>query len=591
MNRINRILSWAGAMMCVACLTFAQGAPQSNRRSQKPAKRPMMGMEDVNQVKDLTLDSLNIAQSARPVPGSSRKGNNPVLFLVGNSTMRTGTLGNGNNGQWGWGFFAHQWFDENRITVENHALGGTSSRTFYNRLWPAVLEGVKEGDWVIIELGHNDNGPYDRGRARASIPGIDPDTVLYVTIQETGVADTVYSYGEYMRKFIRDVRSKGAHPVLASLTPRNSWDNDSTITRKWTTFTPWGKAVAEEMNCPWIDLEGESARRLEKFGPWKTSYMFMHDKIHTSAFGAQNNAYSAALAIQNCPNLELKNYLKDLTPPTVNVKRKDGKPVVFLCGDSTGKNLDRSDDGMWGWGSQMALVFDTTKCTPVNWAKAGRSTRTFLKEGRWDQVYNSIQPGDIVLLQFGHNDMGAIDTQRERAVIASTKDTVHVYRLASNRTYEAVYSFGWYFKKFIGDVREKGGIPVLLSLTPRNRWTDGKIERRNDSYGKWYREVVEETGCAFVDVHNISADYLDKLGKEEAKIYYNHDHTHTSKLGAQLNARSAAAGLREAGFKNILLKQKVVDKEMKKTRKMLKKIVAENDKSAYGNDVTTPAER
>ena len=88
-------------------------------------------MADVNQVVDNTLDSLNKARTSRPEAGSSRKGDNPVLFLVGNSTMRTGTLGNGNNGQWGWGYFAGEYFDSNRITVENHALGGTSSRTFY----------------------------------------------------------------------------------------------------------------------------------------------------------------------------------------------------------------------------------------------------------------------------------------------------------------------------------------------------------------------------------------------------------------------------------------------------------------------------
>jgi lysophospholipase L1-like esterase len=584
MNQVMKLMGLAGL------LTLAEFLPA--QAQDKAERRPLMGVEDVNQVKDLTLDSLNVAMSARPVPGSSRKGNNPVLFLVGNSTMRTGTLGNGNNGQWGWGYFAHEWFDEDRITVENHALGGTSSRTFYNRLWSDVLKGVQAGDWVIIELGHNDNGPYDSGRARASIPGIDPDTVLYVTIQETGVADTVYSYGEYMRKFIRDVRSKGAYPVLASLTPRNSWDNDSTITRKWNTFTPWGKAVAAEMGCPWIDLEGESARRLERFGHWKTNYMFTPlDKIHTSAFGARNNAYSAALAIQNCPGLELKNYLKDLTPQGINVARRNGKPVVFLTGDSTGKNNDNDDNGMWGWGSQMALVFDTTRCTPVNCAKAGRSTRTYLKEGRWDQVYNSVQPGDIVLIQFGHNDMGPIDNQKERGVIASAADTMHVYRLASDRTYEAVYSFGWYLKKFIGDVKEKGGIPVLLSLTPRNEWPKGKIERRNDSYGAWYRAVAEETGCLFVDVHNTTADYLDKVGKEGAKLYFNHDHTHTSKLGAQLNARSCAEGLRAAGMDSILRPVKVVDKAIKQTRKQLQKVVKKDDSSTYSNNVTTEAEK
>jgi lysophospholipase L1-like esterase len=101
-------------------------------------------------------------------------------------------------------------------------------------------------------------------------------------------------------------------------------------------------------------------------------------------------------------------------------------------------------------------------------------------------------------------------------------------------------------------VREKGATPILLSLTPRNEWPGGKIERRNDSYGKWYREVVEQTGVEFVDVHNISADFLDKKfaskseekSKAKASKYFNHDHTHTSKIGAQMNARSVAQGLR-----------------------------------------------
>ena len=141
-------------------------------------------MEDVNKVTDNTLDSLNKVKMLRPLAGSSRRGSNPVLFLVGNSTMRTGTRGNGDNGQWGWGFYLEDYFDSQKITVENHALGGTSSRSFYNNLWPDVLRGVKAGDWVFIELGHNDNGPYDSGRARASIRGVGEDSIV-VTIQET----------------------------------------------------------------------------------------------------------------------------------------------------------------------------------------------------------------------------------------------------------------------------------------------------------------------------------------------------------------------------------------------------------------------
>ena len=65
-------------------------------------------VEDLNKVTDLTLDSLDKVRSARIKPGTSRQGRNPVLFLIGNSTMRNGTFGNGNNGQWGWGYFAQK---------------------------------------------------------------------------------------------------------------------------------------------------------------------------------------------------------------------------------------------------------------------------------------------------------------------------------------------------------------------------------------------------------------------------------------------------------------------------------------------------
>lgn len=515
--------------------------------AQTPKK--MESMADVNKVTDLTLDSLAKANQVRPVSGSSRKGNNPVLFLVGNSTMRNGTLGNGNNGQWGWGYFERQFFDENKITVENHALGGTSSRTFWKYLWKDVLKGIRPGDYVVLELGHNDNGPFDSGRARASIKGISHEDSLVVTIKETGVVDTVYSFGEYMRKYIADIRKAGATPILMSMTPRNAYEaeNPNRIARVDKTFGLWSKQIAEEQNVPFIDLNDISAKKFESFGKWKTDYHFFGDKIHSSEFGAILNARSAAegIASNNDPQLDrLRACLLPLEPKTVKVDRKNGRPVVFLTGDSTVKNEDKKKDGMWGWGSQAYTVFDSTKCTVVNCAKAGRSTRTYLNEGRWDEVYNSIRPGDYVLIQFGHNDIGDIDKNKERGTIATADDTCHVYKLASNGQYKVIYSFGWYLKKFIGDVKEKGGIPVLVSLTPRNEWPGGKVERRNDSYGKWYMDVVEATGVDFIDLHNITADALDKMGRKKAAKMFCHDHTHSSLKGAQLNAKGIAEGIR-----------------------------------------------
>lgn len=525
------------------------------------------GVKDVNGVVDNTPDSIAKALTARPVPGSSRRGNNPVLFLIGNSTMRTGTLGNGNNGQWGWGYYAHEYFDPTRITVENQALGGMSSRTFYNKLWEPVRQAIRPGDWVIISIGHNDNGPYDEGRARASIPGTGDDT-LNVTIKETGERETVYTYGGYMRKYINDVRAKGGNPILMSLTPRNAYDDKGKIVRK--EHTKWLMQVAAEEGVPFVDLNEISGKKLDSYGPWKTDYHFFLDKIHTSRFGAMMNARSAAeglMASHNPALNPLKAMMRNVTLPVYDIQRTEGKPVVFITGDSTVKNSDSDPNGMWGWGAVANTVFDESKIGIVNAAMAGRSCRSYLNEGRWEKVYNSLKPGDFVLIQFGHNDIGAIDKPKYRAAIATADDTCHVYRMQAAKedlakqnvidqklksntqvgSYEVVYSFGWYLKKFIQDVREKGATPILVSLTPRNEWTDGKIERRNDTYGKWYRQVAEETGVEFVDLHNITADFLDKKcgNKEKAMKYFNHDHTHTSLLGAKTNAQSIAQGLRD----------------------------------------------
>ena len=523
-------------------------------------------IEDVNKVVDNTPDSIAKALMSRPKPGSTRRGSNPVLYLVGNSTMRNGTRGDGSNGQWGWGYYANQYFNADRITVENQALGGMSTRTFYTDLWPAVRDALKPGDWVIVSIGHNDNGEFfDQKRARAVIPGVDPDTCYVGFNQRTQRQDTVYSYGYYLRRYINEVRAKGANPILMSLTPRDAYDDKGKIVRK--PQTEWAAYVAATEGVPFVDLNERSGQKLDSYSPWKEKYHFLGDHIHTSKFGAELNARSAAEGLWESPNPQLRPLqamMQNVPLKTKPVKREKGKPVVFFTGDSTVKNADKEDDGMWGWASQAATVFDESKITLFNAARAGRSTRSFLREGLWDEVYNSLEPGDFVTIQFGHNDICPITDAKARGVIPGTKDTLHVFKL-DNGQYEVVYSFGWYLKKFIDDVREKGATPILVSLTPRNEWPGGKVERRDNSYGKWYREVVAETGVEFIDMHNISADFLDKKfavrqlpeDKEKAKTkiselkqkagtYFKQDHTHASKLGAQMNAQSFAKGLRQA---------------------------------------------
>ncbi len=522
--------------------------PRSARPQQGPqGQRPPQAMAQDNSYVDNTPDSLDLAKTARPVAGCSRKAGGPVLFLVGDSTMRTGTKGNGDNGQWGWGYYAHEFFDESRIVVENHALGGLSCRTFYRDWWADVIKGVQKGDYVIIQLGHNDSGPYDGPRGRSSIPGTGKETITIDNDKVPGGKEIIYSYGEYLRKYIDEVRAKEATPILFTLTPRNQWEENGSVRRKTDTFTAWIKEIAAEKDVPLVDLEAISAGKFEKFGKYKTGYMFYRDNIHSSAFGAMNNARSAAEGIAACTGSDLRSYLLPLAPEKQEFTRVKGRPVLFVTGDSTIQNNDSDPDGMWGWGSVLETVFDTTKITLVNAGKAGRSARTFLDEGRWDKVYNSIEPGDYVVIQFGHNDIGRINAKPFRAELRGTGDESENFFMPNKRMYQVIYTYGWYLRKFITDVREKGGIPILLDITPRNEWPDGKMERRNDTYTTWCKEVVAQTGVDFIDVHNISADFFDSIGPEATRAYYKNDHTHTSRLGAERNAKSFAEGLQKTG--------------------------------------------
>ena len=103
------------------------------------------------------------------------------------------------------------------------------------------------------------------------------------------------------------------------------------------------------------------------------------------------------------------------------------KPVLYIIGDSTVRNDDKT--GHRGWGSHMPDYLDTTRIMVSNQAMAGRSTRTFVKEGRWQRVLSAIRPGDYLIMQFGHNEGSRPDTTRGgyRGVLRGTgEDSVQL---------------------------------------------------------------------------------------------------------------------------------------------------------------------
>ena len=103
-------------------------------------------------------------------------------------------------------------------------------------------------------------------------------------------------------------------------------------------------------------------------------------------------------------------------------------------------------------------------------------------------------------------------------------------------------------KKFIADARAKGATPIVCSLIPRKIWKDGKIARNSEDYAGWAADVAASEKVPFVDLNNIIADRYDQLGPEKVEPLFGDPHTHTSRVGAELNAECVIAGLK--GLKN-----------------------------------------
>jgi lysophospholipase L1-like esterase len=240
----------------------------------------------------------------------------PALYAIGNSTVRTGTLGNGADGQWGWGAPIADFFDRSRLNVENCAWGGTSSRTFRSLgFWDKVHSRIKAGDYVIMQFGHNDSGPInDDQRARGTLKGNGEETEE-IDNTLTGRHEIVHSYGWYIRQFIRDIKAKSATPIVCSLIPRNRW-TDHKINRSTNDYALWAKQAAEQEGAFFIPLNQLICDHYDAIGQERATALYFdkEETTHTNAVGAQMNASILAKAIQSSEGLDLKNFLKIVEP-------------------------------------------------------------------------------------------------------------------------------------------------------------------------------------------------------------------------------------------------------------------------------------
>jgi lysophospholipase L1-like esterase len=297
--------------IAVFAIMFALSVSAQDAKPQQPQEKAKITGEDLLGIKSGADPSKALRGKA---PGSSRKKGRPVVFTVGDSTMKNGK-DDGSNKQWGWGHFFPECFDTTKVSVENHALGGRSSRTFITEgLWDKVLSGVEKGDYVFIQFGHNDAGSLNIGRARASLKG-NGDNDTTVVMEATGKPETVHSFGWYMRKYASDVKAKGATPILLSHIPRNMFTTKDSIAviRNNDGLGLWTKEAAAMEKVPYIDMNQLVADKLDKMGKDSVQMMFFGDHTHTSLLGAKLNAKTAAEGVNSSKDLQLlklKNALK-----------------------------------------------------------------------------------------------------------------------------------------------------------------------------------------------------------------------------------------------------------------------------------------
>ncbi|TCO08776.1 rhamnogalacturonan acetylesterase [Natronoflexus pectinivorans] len=200
--------------------------------------------------------------------------------------------------------------------------------------------------------------------------------------------------------------------------------------------------------------------------------------------------------------------------------------TIHLAGDSTVADKPyRHGNPEKGWGQVFPLYFEPGVFVQ-NHGVNGRSTKSFIDEGRWSTLLESLKPGDYVFIQFGHNDSKEDDSTRYAAPFSDYRNNLI---------------------KMVDDVVEKGGTPVLLTSIVRRRFNDdGVFYDTHGDYPAVVRSVAQEKEVLLFDLHKLSKRYIKTLGSELSKKIFLHinkieypdltdhilDDTHLSAIGA-----------------------------------------------------------
>ncbi len=302
-----------------------------------------------------------------------------------------------------------------------------------------------------------------------------------------------------------------------------------------------GKALSSGKNTLSIEVTNLAANRIRDMDQRKVNWKYFYDinvvNVNYKPFDASDwplfdSGLLGPVTLQSLKDVDLNSQTDTVA---------DKRHTVFVIGDSTVHN---SGAGIQGWGDVIEQYFDPFKATVRNYARAGRSSRTFQTEGLWNRVLDELKPGDFVLMQFGHNDGGSLNTGRARGSLKGIGDEIEEVVIEATEQKELVRTYGWYMRKYINDTKAKGAVPIVVSPVPRDKWENGEVVRTEGDYVTWAAQVAKEQDVNFIDLNELIVAEYEKLGpKKVNSLYFLNDHTHTTPAGAKLNAEILAQAL------------------------------------------------
>ncbi|KAJ1532934.1 hypothetical protein HK096_005973, partial [Nowakowskiella sp. JEL0078] len=224
---------------------------------------------------------------------------------------------------------------------------------------------------------------------------------------------------------------------------------------------------------------------------------------------------------------------------SLQIPLKSHSKTVYLCSDSTIEVKNSANKVLSNWGDHLSS-FISLKVKNMGIPRS--SVRSIFRDGTFNKIANLVQPGDIVVLQFGNSGGGGLmSPDNGLGTVTGTGDNAVESYFKNSR--EIVHTHFWYLKNVALLMKEKGAIVIIATPTPLGSWDiSGRRISRCSRFCIESRQVAIETSSLFVDHYYYTSMAYMFLGKNIVDKFFPLDQIHTSPEGAEIVAKAFVAG-------------------------------------------------